>query len=63
MFEREQLRDEFADILNRQRQVAERLEKLLDATPDAELRTRLQEVRDHTLRHLELTERLVEMVS
>ncbi|MFW6155317.1 MAG: hypothetical protein ACOC95_08880 [Planctomycetota bacterium] len=63
MFEREQLRGEFTDILDRQRQVAERLDKLLAATPDADLRGRLQEVRDHTLRHLELTERLVEMVS
>ncbi len=63
MFEREQLRDEFTDILNGQRQVAERLDRLMAATGDADLRERLQEVRDHTLRHLELTERLVEMVS
>lgn len=63
MFEREQLRDEFTDILNGQRQVAERLDRLMAATADVDLRERLQEVRDHTLRHLELTERLVEMVS
>jgi hypothetical protein len=63
VFEREQLRDEFTDILNRQRQVAERLDKLLEATGDVDIRGPLQEVRDHTLRHLELTERLVEMVS
>ena len=63
MFEREQLRDEFSEILDQQRQIAERLDRILADLADATLREQLVEMREHTQRHLDLTERLVEIVS
>jgi len=63
VFERDQLRDEFTEILDQQRQIAERLNRILAGLEDAALRGRFVEMREHTERRLDLTERLVEIVS
>jgi hypothetical protein len=63
MFEAEQLRDEFDQILQAKRQTAEWLERLFAQQTDDNLRLRLAELRSHTQRHVELTERLLELVS
>ena len=63
MFETDQLREEFDQILLAKRQAAERLEQLAAEQADGELRDRLVELQSHAQRHIELTERLLELVS
>jgi hypothetical protein len=63
MFEAEQLREEIDQILQAKRQAAEQLERLAADEPDGELRERLTELSSHAQRHVELTERLLELVS
>ena len=57
------MRDEFSEILDQQRQIAERLNRILADLADAPLREQLVEMLEHNQRHLDLTERLVEIAS
>ncbi len=62
MFEVEQLREQFDLILQAKRQVAQRLDELA-AEAKGDQRQRIAELSSHTQRHVELTERLLELVS
>ena len=64
MFEREQLREEFADLLRSSRSSVAGIERLLadlDAGDEA-LRTHLGELHEHAARHVSMLERLLEIV-
>jgi hypothetical protein len=63
MFETEALREEFDQILQAKRLAAEQLDRLAAAQTDGERRDRLAELCSHAQRHVELTERLLELVS
>ena len=63
MFERDTLRDEFDDILRHKRQLAERLTGILSHVQDPAVRQKIAELQGRAEHHVELTERLVEIVS
>ena len=63
MFENELLREEFDRILQAKRHAAQRLDQLATEADDPELRGRIAELCCHAQRHVELTERLLELVS
>ena len=62
MFDRDNLRDEFDDILCQKRRVAEQLNGLLAAACDPVVRERIAHLQDQAQHHVELAERLVEIV-
>ncbi len=62
MFERDQLLIEFDEIVRQRTQSAEHIGRILERVSDDRHREQLQEMRDHTSRHVELTERLMEIV-
>ena len=63
MFDTELLREEFDQILQAKRHAARQLDEMAAQTHDPDLRDRISELSSHAQRHVELTERLVELVS
>ncbi len=63
MFEQDWMREEFAEVVELKRAAADRLAKILARVEDPALRTQLNELHSQAVRHVELAERLVEIVS
>ncbi len=62
MFERDQLLTEFDEIVRQRAESAEQIDRVLQQVSDDKHREQLLAMRDHTSRHVELTERLMEIL-
>jgi hypothetical protein len=63
MFEQELLSDEFRAILDCKQLSTQRLEELLQRLPEPSLRKSISQLQISLLRHVQLSQRLVEIVS
>jgi hypothetical protein len=63
MLERDLLRDELDQILRDKLDLAGKLSRVLAQVQDPAVRAQISEILAHSQRHVELTERLMELVS
>jgi hypothetical protein len=63
MFEKDALREQFVEILRTQRETVDRLEHLLTQAGDSDASRQIAELQLRARRQVDLSERLVEIVS
>jgi len=62
MFEEAQLAEQFSDLLNRQKEAAQYYAAAADSTDDPNVRREIEQVVREKKRHIQLTQRLLEIV-